>query len=130
GLIFILFISFPEGAFPGDDKFVVIKQNDKKGLLDGKGNVAIPAVHDDLGWSKGDPVAVNEVIGFKKGSLWGLISVRNQKIVEPIFAALYPAGEELIASKFSPYSNEVKYGIISSSGKTLASFKYYTLEYD
>lgn len=129
-LILILLIFFPGFALSGDDRFTIVEENNKKGLLDSKGNIAIPVMYDDLGWSKGAPAAVNEVIGFKKGSLWGLISVKNHKIVEPVFAAVYPAGDAFVASKFSPYSNEVKYGLVSGSGKTLVSFKYYTLDYD
>lgn len=129
-LSLFFFISASHIVQSGDTKFVIVEENNKKGLLDDKGNLVIPAMYDDLGWSKGSASAVNNVIGFKKGHLWGLISVKNQKIVEPAFAGLYPAGDAFIASKLSPHSNEVLYGLVGKTGKTLISFKYYTLEFE
>src|SRR5690606_37122441 len=95
-----------------------------------KGELIIPAQYDDLGWSKGMPMIINNVLGYKVGNLWGLINIKNKKEIAPAYAVVYPANDRLlIASKLNRHNNNMYFGLISTEGETILSFKYYSLAY-
>jgi hypothetical protein len=54
--------------------YAIIEDGNRKGLANDKGKVIIPPIYDDLGWSEGGTSVVEDVIGYKMGELWGLIS--------------------------------------------------------
>jgi hypothetical protein len=129
-LLLLFLLIFPLSAKSAKSNYIIVEQNNKKGLVNEKGEQVIPAMYDDLGWSKGYPEVFNNVLGYKNGHLWGLINIKNQKIVDPVYAAIYPAGKKsIIASRFNQSGNEVSYGMIDVKGKTLVSFNYYTLDH-
>ncbi|MGK7395822.1 MAG: WG repeat-containing protein [Candidatus Cyclobacteriaceae bacterium M3_2C_046] len=112
-----------------DREFSVVEKDNKKGLANQKGELVIPVQYDDLGWSKGLPMVINNVVGYKKDNLWGLINIKNEKIVDPIFATITPFNQKyIIASKLGRYSNDLFFGIIDTNGNTQVSFKYNNLE--
>ncbi len=128
-LLFLLLIGLPQISESAKHKYIIVEENNKKGLINDKGELLIPALYDDLGWSKGFPEVLENVLGYKKGHLWGLINIKNQKIADPVYATVYPGNHQnIIASRFNQYNNEILYGMIDLKGNTLISFKYYTLE--
>ncbi len=109
--------------------FAIIEQNNKKGLVNEKGEIIIPAEHDDLGWSKGESEVLNHVIGFKKDGKWGLLNTKNQKIIPAEYYDLYPYNDEnLICSRKIMGELNPVYGIISVKGKVILDFEYDHLE--
>lgn len=127
--IFVLALTVNTAAFALiADKYTIVEENNKKGLANEKGELVIPVQYDDLGWSKGAPLVVNNVLGYKRGRLWGLINVKNKKLVNPSFTSVYPANDRLlIASKLSPHNNNLLFGAIHTDGSTAISFRYYSL---
>lgn len=125
----IFIFHFSSAAF--DKSFSIVEKDDKKGLVNAKGELIIPAKYDDIGWSEGIPRVVNNVVGYKKNELWGLISIKNQKIVAPSYIAVFPIqNDRIIAAKIGRFNNELEYGVIDTKGKTLISFKYHSLAFD
>ena len=59
--------------------YTVIEKDMKKGLLNEKGDLIIPAIYDDLGWTKGSFAVINEVLGYKQNNNWGLLALNNKK---------------------------------------------------
>jgi hypothetical protein len=113
----------------GDKQYTIVEQNSKKGLANHKGDLIIPARYEDLGWSAGSLKVINNVVGYKKGHLWGLLNLKNEKIAEPVYTTLRPfASTYLIASQRGKFSNRNFYGLIDTSGKMVVPFNYYTLE--
>ncbi len=105
--------------------FAIIQDGNRKGLADNKGKVIIPPIYDDLGWSEGGTAVFEDVIGYKMGELWGLISTRNIKITTPDYIRLIPYDYHLlIASKPDSYKLNEIYGLVTLSGKTIIDFKY------
>ncbi len=105
--------------------YAIIEDGNRKGLANDKGKVIIPPIYDDLGWSEGGTSVVEDVIGYKMGELWGLISTRNIKITSPDFIRLIPYDHHsLIASKADSYKLNEIYGLVTLSGKTIIDFKY------
>ena len=105
--------------------FSVYEENGKVGLKDEEGRILIPANHDAIGWSNGKTVPIENVIGYKSGALWGLISLSNKVVTQPEFIELVPAeGSLLVASKRSSLSQRSAFGGLSTSGKTIIPFIY------
>ena len=113
-------------GYPGPNPtFSIIEQDQKKGLVDQNGDIVIPIEYQDLGWSKGQQLVMNELLGYKENGLWGLINIKNQKITPATYTALHPFDQNsIIAAKKGRYSNKVFYGIISRKGKILVDFKF------
>lgn len=120
------FLSYPTFS---EAKFSIIEKDHKKGLVNEKGEVVIPAEHDDLGWSKGIPVVIENVIGFKRNGKWGLLNTKNQKIIDSEYVDLYPFQENtLICSRVYFGSSSPQFGLINTKGKLLIEFKYNHIE--
>jgi len=109
--------------------YAIIENDNRKGLIDQKGNILIPPIYDDLGWSEGGSSVVEDVIGYKMGEFWGLINTRNIKITLPNFIKIIPFDKNhLIASKHDSYKLNEIYGLVTLSGKTVIDFKYTHLQ--
>jgi hypothetical protein len=105
--------------------FSLFEENGKVGLKDEKGRILIPANHDAIGWSNGKTLPFENVIGYKSGALWGLISLSNKVVTQPEFIELVPGeGSLLVASKKSSLSQRSAFGSLSTSGKTVIPFIY------
>ena len=117
-------------GYPGPNPtFSIIEQDQKKGLVDQNGDIVIPIEYQDLGWSNGQQLVMNELLGYKENGLWGLINVKNQKITPAAYTALHPFDQNsIVAAKKGRYSNKVFYGIINSKGKILVDFKFRSLK--
>lgn len=124
-IFFFPFLTFSIGL---DNSYMVVETNDKKGLVNQNGDIIIPAQYDDIGWSRGRLKVINNVIGFKRNNLWGLISTQNKIVREPLFLSLYAVGDYVVAGKKGAYNNALQYGLMASNGKVLVAFKYANLE--
>jgi hypothetical protein len=113
----------------GSGQYSVVENNNKKGLVNKKGEMLIPAEYDDLGWSVGSAEVVEDVIGYKRDGLWGLLNLKNERIVDPEFTFLTPYGESLIlAGRKTSYNQNIYYGLINAKGKVHLAFKYSHLQ--
>lgn len=105
--------------------FDVFKENGKVGLRDDNGKVIIPAKYEALGWSDAPFKVVDNVVGYKEGGYWGLITLDNKVITKSLFEDLYPGdGSLLIARKKSNLSLRIVSGCISTSGREVLPFLY------
>lgn len=112
-----------------ENQYSIIEKGDKKGLINEKGEIIIPAEYDDLGWSHGLPVVVDNTIGFKIKGKWGLLNTKNKKLIPAEYQDLYPFYDEaLICSRKSLGDIAPQYGVINTKGKLLIEFKYDHLE--
>ncbi len=111
------------------NSFDLFEENGKVGLKNEQGTILIPAQYDGLGWTEKNFFVHKGIIGYRKGNLWGLISVQNKIITEPHFATLAPTtGDQIIASAKEKQSFLVKTGCIDISGKTIIPFQYDGIE--
>lgn len=110
------------------DEYTIFEENGYYGLKDHEGETTVPAVYDQLGWSDGSRTVIDQVLGFKKGQLWGILSVKNKEIVAPTYHSLTALSPLLlIASVKGNFSNKHFYGIVDLKGRTIVSFNYFQL---
>lgn len=120
--IFWLLLVFFSSSASGFDVF---RENGNVGLRDADGKTIIPAKYDALGWSTSAFKVIDNVIGFKEGGYWGLISLGNKIITKSQYEELNPGeGSLLIASKKSTLSLRMVTGCINTSGKEILPFLY------
>ena len=99
------------------------------GIMDQEGNVAVPAVYDQLGWSDNSQAIVDQVIGFKENGYWGVVSTKNKVVAEPKYYSITPFDHALFkVSIKGRFSNQLFYGLINASGKTEVSTNYFSIE--
>ncbi len=128
----LLLLAFSNGyaapVFFEGEEYAVFEQNQLKGLADKKGHVVIPPEYDDLGWTTGEIYLLENVIGFKKNGLWGLVNLKNERVTESLYTSLNRFNESLIvASKKLPYNSSIVYGVINAKGKAEIAFNYLRL---
>lgn len=105
--------------------FDVFKENGKVGLRDADGRILIPAKYDALGWSKTPFKVIDNVVGYKEGGYWGLISLDNKIVTKSLYEDLYPAdGSLLIGRKKSNLSLRMVAGCVNTAGKEVLPFLY------
>ncbi|GAB4240675.1 MAG: hypothetical protein Tsb0034_17250 [Ekhidna sp.] len=111
------------------EQFSVFEKNGYYGIVDKQGQVTVPAVYEQLGWSDGSSSIHHGVVGFRQGKLWGLITVRNKSLTEQKFYTIVPFEDGLVkASLKGKFSNQLFYGLLDNQGKTVVNFRYFTLE--
>jgi len=128
-LLATAFLSFQLQSLAGEgEEYEIIERDHKKGLANKNGRVIIPPEYEDLGWTNGGTKLLENVIGFKKGELWGILNTKNEKVTEPIYSSLTRFNDEwMIASKKLPYNSSVVYGVINAKGNAEVSFEYHQL---
>ena len=128
-LVFVFFcLEFQSIAGEGEE-YSIIEKNHKKGLVNKKGRVLIPAEYEDLGWTNGGTQLLENVIGFKKNGLWGILNTKNEKVTDPIYASLTKFNEDwIIASKKLPYNSNIVFGVINAKGNAEIAFQYHNLQ--
>jgi hypothetical protein len=123
-ILLLLAVRVPEVHAEGEG-YAVFEENHKKGLVDEKGDVLIPAWYEDLGWSNGDAKIIDDVIGFKLNGLWGILNTKNQKVTKPQYLSLDPFNNNwIVASKKLPYNSTVVHGVINTKGRAMMAFQY------
>ncbi|MCK5702495.1 MAG: WG repeat-containing protein, partial [Cyclobacteriaceae bacterium] len=112
----------------GGEEYSIIEKDHKKGLVNKKGRVLIPVEHDDLGWTNGGTKLLENVIGFKKDGLWGILNTKNEKVTEPVYTSLTRFSENwIVASKKLPYNSSIVYGVINAKGNAEIAFQFHGL---
>lgn len=106
----------------------IISSGSFKGLANPMGEVLIPAVHEEIGWSDGTLFLENEVIGYRDEGKWGLINTKNKKITQAIYNSLLPIGSDVfVASRKARLTNHLYYGLIDSKGEVVVGFNYFSI---
>lgn len=128
-LLILVFFSIWPHAFAGEgEEYSIIEKNQKKGLVNKKGRVLIPPEYEDLGWTNGGTQLLENVIGFKKDGLWGILNTKNEKITEPVYTSLTRFNEDwIVASKKLPYNSSIVFGVINAKGHAEVDFQYHRL---
>ena len=128
-LLFILFCSFFHAFGEEGEEYSIIEKNHKKGLINKNGRVLIPAEYDDLGWTNGGTQLLENVIGFKKGGLWGVLNTKNEKVTDPVYTSLAKFNENwIVASKKLSFNSNIVYGVINAKGNAEIAFQYHKLD--
>ena len=68
------------------DKYIIVIQNNYKGMIDNDNNIIISTLYDDIGYYK-DGVLIGynlKNIIVKKNNLYGIVSMEDGKIVEKV----------------------------------------------
>ncbi len=126
-LLIIMFIFLYHGINAAILGYEVVTNGNKHGLADDAGNIVIPIVYDNLGWSNGTNNLINEVFGYYENGKWGLINTKNKRISAPVYVDLYPANEGfLVASRKNSYSDTL-FGILDTKGNARLGFQYHSL---
>ena len=127
--VFLICISLFFISTSWANEYSIIEKGQRKGLINNRGKVIIPAEYDDLGWSEGEAEVITDVIGYKENDQWGLIKVNNTKLTIPEFNDIFPFDKNhCVAAKFDTYKLNNLFGIINISGKTQIDFKYTSLK--
>jgi hypothetical protein len=120
-IFWLLLIHF----FSAASSYDVYVENGKVGLKNDAGKILIPARFDALGWSNGKFEVLDNVIGYRSGEFWGLVSVGNQVVTKPLYEEIFPADATLIiARKKSNLSLRLVTGCLNTSGKEVLPFEY------
>lgn len=131
--VLLLFFCYATFSAPSKstslNTYRIFEADGKVGMTDDEGNVIIPAEYDHIGWSKGKLIPVNNTIGYRLAGVWGLISLKNQKITSSLFSQLYHAGGGmLVAAKKGKITKHDFLGLISTQGKEILPFKYTSID--
>ncbi len=111
-----------------NEEYTIVEKDHKKGMINKKGRVLIPIEYDDLGWTNGGSRLLENVIGFKKDGLWGILNTKNEKVTEPIYHSLTRFNDNwIVASKKLPYNSNIVFGVINAKGNAEIAFKYQKL---
>lgn len=109
-------------------EFQIISEGSLKGLVDASGNVVIPVIYENLGWSNGSEEVIGEVIGYFEKGGWGLINTKNAIITEASYTNLHPLNDiYLVAARKAAYSNKILYGLLDEEGAAILGFQYSSL---
>ena len=110
-------------------------QSDKKGVMDGKGNILTQCIYDDVFDIEG------ELIPVKKDGLWGYVDIDGKEVIPCIYQGTFnyeygklETGEYGNVLNYYPYpvidgrivvkNQDDKYGVIDTSGNVLIEFEY------
>lgn len=110
------------------DEFKIINSEGFQGLANSKGEVLVPAVYEQLGWSDGQASVVSESIGYRENGRWGLINVRTKKLTSAKYVILEPFNESLFEAGIEgKFTNIIYRGLIDNQSKVHLNFDYYTI---
>jgi len=120
-----LFIMLLTQTALAGEQYTIVEKDQKKGLINEDGNVVIPAEYENIGWSQGSDLVVNDLTGYQQSGKWGLLNIKNEKISDPVYEELFPANEQVIIRAQSFYgADSRKYGLINYKGKPVTGLIY------
>lgn len=127
-LLLTILLHFQSEIVLCQSSFEFYEEGAKTGLKAEDGAVLIPALYEQLGWSSGLNMPVNNVLGYKQEH-WGLITTNNKIITSPRYYSLQAFHKNLIAASVKgKFSNELFYGVINYKGDVVVDFKYHSLK--
>src|SRR5690242_2673111 len=110
---------------PLSGEFSLFQENGKVGLKNDQGQVVIPAHYDELGWSDGTFSIINNITGYRKNDLWGLLNIETKRTSKPEFTDIsFGAGSILVVRKKISGTIKIKAGAITTAGKEVIPFTY------
>jgi hypothetical protein len=125
--IFLFFLTDFQAS--AKSPYSTFEESGKVGLKNQQGEILIPPQYEALGWSDGELIAVESVIGYKLNGLWGLISLQNNRITPPTYFTLSRGNHDLIiATKRNHLTFRFTSGCINSSGKEIIPFDYTSIK--
>jgi hypothetical protein len=112
------------------DQFEKFTKNGKVGLQNVQtSEVIFKAEFDDIGWSKGNPIAQNGIIGIKQNEKWALASTTGTRITRHYFSELYPfIDSKFIVGTRGNFSILNDYGLIDAKGNQVIPNEYQWIE--
>ncbi|MFY0689518.1 MAG: WG repeat-containing protein [Cyclobacteriaceae bacterium] len=126
--IFILALIVGFEGFP-NQQYVLFEKDGRMGLYQPNGEIAIPAVYDKLGWTKGNADLHGELIGYQEYGKWGLINVKNKRVTKPIYNQLLPYDSTHVKAAIKgKFTNHLFYGLIDVEGNVKISCNYFDIQ--
>ncbi|MGL1889184.1 MAG: WG repeat-containing protein [Reichenbachiella sp.] len=126
-LLVLTYILASHATF-AQQSFNFISEQGKIGLSDSQGNILITPKYDQLGWSTGLNIPMDDVIGYYDQS-WGLVSLKDRRVTAAKYYTLEAIHSQLIIGTIKGrFSNLLFYGTINSKGETIIPFKYRSIE--
>jgi hypothetical protein len=112
------------------DQFEKFTKNGKVGLQNTQtSEVIFNAEFDDIGWSKGNSIAQNGIIGVKQNEKWALASTTGTRITRHYFSELYPfIDSKFIVGTRGNFSILNDYGLIDAKGNQVIPNEYQWIE--
>jgi hypothetical protein len=127
--LFLLFALISFGGLCSDIEYQVFESKGYYGIMNNLGQIQVPAVYEQLGWSTGERIINNEVIGYRENGRWGLLNVKNRRLTKSQFHSIALADQnKILASIKGTFSNQLFYGLLDLKGNTIISFNYSTIE--
>jgi len=123
------FVFLPEsfGGSAGD--YVIIEEDNLKGLINSRGKILIPPQYEDMGWTSGSELVIDGIIGYKSDSKWGLISINNDQLTTAKYNTIELFVNDLIIASQKGSTGLIDYyGLINSRGKEIIPFKYISMK--
>lgn len=128
-ILLVIFIPQNSSFAAEEEEYSIIEKDHKKGLINRRGRVLIPPEYEDLGWTNGGTQLLENVIGFKRDDLWGILNTKNERITEPLYNSLTRFNENwIVASKKLSYNTKIVFGVINAKGNAEIAFQYQTLQ--
>mgnify|MGYP000283031701 CR=1 FL=1 len=127
---YLVILLFLFGSYTYANGFeIIISPGGYQGIADAQGEVVIPAVYEQLGWSDGSSEILGDAIGYFENNRWGLINLKSKKLTSANYTILLPFDAELYEAGITGrFTNQVFRGLIDSKSKVLLDFKYFTIE--
>jgi hypothetical protein len=110
-------------------QYRIIEKDNRQGLADLNGTEVIPPVYDKIGWSDGHLELVGELIGYEINGQWGLISIKNKRLSDPVYYSLSAFDHKHIKAAIKgKFSNRLFYGLIDEQGEVQISCNYFNIQ--
>lgn len=96
----------------------------KFGVRTSDGRTIIPAQYDGIGWSDGSFSVAEGVTGYQQDGKWGLISMQQAIITEPVYLRLTLSSDGRSRASITAQQTSGKTGIINTKGEAHIPFIY------
>ncbi len=124
--IFLLQCVIAFGQVNGNSpEYYVFIENGRQGVKTDDGNVVIPALYDQVGWTDSGFKMHSGVTGYRINGKWGLVNATGKIIADPVYTTLEKekSGTYIIAGE-SDISGRIYKGLINASGEKVLEFRY------
>jgi hypothetical protein len=108
----------------------IIEVSGKKGIVDQSGAYLVPPIYQDLGWTDGSNLPVDDIIGYRNQQFWGLLNIQRGRITPAKYAILSPVknGENFIAARKGRLSNHLFFGVLDRKGRAIVGFEHESVQ--
>ncbi len=103
------------------------EKNGRYGLKNGSEELIAP-VYEMIGWSNDAPIEGN-LVGFKEGEKWGLMTVSGKKLTDPKYYLIEPLSADYIkVAVTKALTNQLDHGLLDQRGKIKLSCSYFSID--